>query len=335
MDKISVIVPVYNSIRHLGGCVESLLKQDDENYEIILVDDASTDGSAAVCDELAAADKRIRALHPIHSGAAGARNAGIVNASGKLICFVDSDDYVESCYLTYLRKLLEENDADISACGHDKPLRQEINTKAGAGCCTDCGSCSCSHLVNVYEGDEVLKALLYQKDIMSVPWGYLSKKSLWDKVTFPEGTEAEDMGTIYRLFMGAGRLAVGYKVCYHYVQDKQSTIYTTQASRNRAYYLHSREMVKRVNKARPACHKAALGRHFSACSQILSEMPFEENSALRNRVYRDIKLMGKAVSKDREGRLKNRAAAAVSGISVRALHLMLRGIYLSSTRRLM
>lgn len=334
MDKISVIVPVYNASSYLGSCVEALLKQDDENYEIILVDDGSTDGSSGLCDELAEKNSKIRALHPAHSGAAGARNHGVKNAEGELICFMDSDDDVEGCYLSYLRKLLEENSADISVCGHDKPLRQDV--KQREGCCKgQCDRCQADHGVIVYEGDEVLKALLYQKGMMSVPWGYLSKKSLWKNVSFPEGTEAEDMGTIYRLFMEAKRAAAGAKVCYHYIQDKNSTVYTTQSSRNRAYYLHSREMVKRVNEVRPSCRKAAMGRHFSACSQILSEMPFDEDSALRRRVYRDIKLMGKSVGADKEGRIKNRAAAAVSGISVRLLHLMLRWIYLSSTRRLM
>lgn len=331
MEKISVIVPVYNAKKYLEGCVESLLAQDDENFEILLVDDASTDGSSALADELVAKDARIKALHPAHSGAAGARNRGIENATGELICFADSDDITEPFYLSFLRKLLDETGADIAACGHDKPLRGE---KIKHCCCGECGHCVCCQAY-LYEGDDALKALLYQKGMMSVPWGYLYKKSLWNGISFPEGSEAEDMGTIYRLFMKAGKVASSGKVCYHYIQDKNSTIYTTQSSRNRAYYRHSREMVARVKNERPECIKAAVGRHFSACAQILSEMPLNEKSGLKNRVYEDIRLMRGTVAKDKEGRIKNRAASIAAGVNVRLLHLMVRGAYRASTLRLM
>ncbi|MCR4586630.1 MAG: glycosyltransferase [Lachnospiraceae bacterium] len=332
MEKISVIVPVYNAKKYLGDCVKSLLAQEDEDFEILLVDDASTDGSSELADELAVKDKRIRVLHPGHFGAAGARNRGIENASGELICFVDSDDTVEPCYLSFLRSMLDESGADIAACGHDKPVRGE-EKKRHSGC-SGCGHCAGCH-ARVYEGDDALKALLYQKDMMSVPWGYLYKRSLWDGISFPEGTEAEDMGTIYRLFMKADKVICSGKVCYHYIQDKNSTIYTTQASRNRAYYRHSREMVSAVRKERPGCIKAAVGRHFSACAQILSEMPLNEKSVLKKRVYDDIARMRSTVAKDKEGRIKNRAASLAAGVNVHLLHLMVRAAYRASTLRLM
>ena len=330
MKKISVIIPVYNAKNYLRSCVESLLAQDDENYELILVDDASTDGSSELADELAENEK-VKALHPAHSGAAGARNTGIKNAEGELICFVDSDDTVEDCYLSYLRELLEENGADIAACAYDKPVRGEEIKHCSCG---ECGHCVCCG-AEIYEGDEALKALLYQKDMMSVPWGYLYRKELWEDVSFPEGTEAEDMGTIYRLFMKAAKVVRGQKTCYHYIQDKNSTIYTTRGSRNRAYYRHSREMVAVIKKARPACIKAAIGRHFSACAQILSELPLNDKSELKRRVYEDIKLMRGTVAKDKEGRIKNRAASVAAAVNPRLLHLMVRTSYIKSTLRLM
>nr|MCR5249770.1 hypothetical protein [Lachnospiraceae bacterium] len=174
---------------------------------------------------------------------------------------------------------------------------------------------------------DALKALLYQRGLMSVPWGYLSKKSLWKEIRFPEGTEAEDMGTVYRLFMAARRVVVGERVCYHYIQRSGSTIYTTAASRRKAYWRHCREMIARVRKERPACRKAAVSRHFSACAQNLSETSLGERSSFVRRTGSDLQKAAKTVLSDSEARVRNRGAALVALVSPRLLHLMLRGAY--------
>lgn len=92
MCLISVIVPVYNAQASLPGCVHSILQDAPADLELILVDDGSADQSPALCDQLAAADRRIRSLHQANGGASAARNAGICAASGDYILFVDSDD---------------------------------------------------------------------------------------------------------------------------------------------------------------------------------------------------------------------------------------------------
>lgn len=95
MDKISVIVPVYNTLDYLPRCVRSLQVQTYRNLEILLVDDGSTDGTGELCDRLAAGDERIRVFHKPNGGSSSARNFGIARAQGKYVGFVDSDDYVE------------------------------------------------------------------------------------------------------------------------------------------------------------------------------------------------------------------------------------------------
>ena len=113
--KLSVIVPVYNVEAYMQKCVNSLLDQDlpTSEYEIILVDDGSTDGSGALCDNLAAAHGNIRVLHQENLGLSGARNTGIVSAAGTYIQFVDSDDWLNPDVLGGLVKQLEEQDLDI------------------------------------------------------------------------------------------------------------------------------------------------------------------------------------------------------------------------------
>ena len=91
-ELISVIVPVYNTGAYLVPCMESLLDQTHQNIEIILVDDGSTDGSEAVCDEFARRDSRAKVIHQKNSGVSAARNAGLETAEGEYVFFLDSDD---------------------------------------------------------------------------------------------------------------------------------------------------------------------------------------------------------------------------------------------------
>ena len=96
---ISVIVPVYKSEAFLGKCVESLLAQSFQDFELLLVDDGSPDDSGAMCDAYAAKDSRVRVIHKPNGGVSSARNAGLDAARGDYVVFVDSDDYVDPSYL--------------------------------------------------------------------------------------------------------------------------------------------------------------------------------------------------------------------------------------------
>lgn len=97
--EVSVIVPVYNVAPFLHRCLDSLLNQTFDSYEIILIDDGSTDDSGIICDEYAENNSMIRLLRKPNKGLSSARNAGLELASGRFISFVDSDDYVDSNYI--------------------------------------------------------------------------------------------------------------------------------------------------------------------------------------------------------------------------------------------
>lgn len=122
--KLSFIVPVYNVAPYLRKCVDSLLAQDYSDYEIILVDDGSTDESGVICDEYASRSFvnsfthslvtiPIRVIHQANAGLSAARNAGIKCAEGKYLCFVDSDDYWEPNVLGSLIKQIERDNLDV------------------------------------------------------------------------------------------------------------------------------------------------------------------------------------------------------------------------------
>ncbi len=111
--SVSVIIPVYNVAPYLRDCVGSLQAQRFTDFEVLLVDDGSTDGSGAICDELAQKDPRVVVLHQENGGVCSARNCGIDNARGEYLVFVDSDDLVTEDYLEHLM----ESDADIVVAG--------------------------------------------------------------------------------------------------------------------------------------------------------------------------------------------------------------------------
>ena len=103
---ISVIVPVYNTEPYLPRCIDSILGQSFTDFELLLVDDGSTDGSGAICDAYAAKDSRVRVFHKENGGVSSARNLGLDNAKGEWVTFIDSDDFIEDDYFSVS---LEEN----------------------------------------------------------------------------------------------------------------------------------------------------------------------------------------------------------------------------------
>lgn len=117
MPIISIIIPVYNSEKYLSKCIDSVLAQTFTDYELILVDDGSTDRSAVICDDYAIKDARIKVIHKENGGVSTARNIGLINASGDYIGFIDSDDYVEPNMYTVLFELIQKHECDISICG--------------------------------------------------------------------------------------------------------------------------------------------------------------------------------------------------------------------------
>ena len=115
-DKVSIVVPVYQSEKYLDICVKSLINQTYQNIEIILVDDGSTDSSSKKCEEWAKKDRRIVTLHKENGGIADARNTGLSIIHGKYVCFVDSDDYVSTLYIEMLHNALEVLECDVAVC---------------------------------------------------------------------------------------------------------------------------------------------------------------------------------------------------------------------------
>ena len=131
-EKITLIIPVYNKKKYINHCLDSISAQTFEDFEVLLVDDGSTDGSAEICDEFANNNARVRVIHKQNGGVSSARNRGIEEAGGKYVVFCDADDEFPPDALSDLYAAAEKYGADITVGGAGDVIidkrRNEIRT---------------------------------------------------------------------------------------------------------------------------------------------------------------------------------------------------------------
>ena len=201
--KLSIIVPVYNVEAFLKKCVDSLLAQDlpKEDYEVILVDDGSTDGSGNLCDSLAVEHGNIRVIHQQNRGLSGARNAGIPTASGDYILFVDSDDYLCPNVLGTLVGLMESKDLDILRFNY-----QNVNMDGAVFEPNKYVKPFVDYSSEVCDGETFLNERL---GYACYAWQFLVKSSILQQEGngFKEGIYFEDVEWTPRILLQARRVA--------------------------------------------------------------------------------------------------------------------------------
>lgn len=128
MNKVSIIVPVFNAEKYLERCVSSVLSQTYQNIELILVDDGSNDNSKEMCDEYCAAFHNIKCIHKKNEGVSSARNVGIDMSNGDYILFLDSDDFIDKEAVSVLIENAVESNSSIVICGYNTISGQTINS---------------------------------------------------------------------------------------------------------------------------------------------------------------------------------------------------------------
>ena len=205
MPQISVIVPVYNVEKYLNRCVESILSQTFKDFELLLIDDGSTDNSGSICDEYEKKDCRIKVIHKPNSGPSDARNVGIELAIGKYILFVDSDDWVSNDLLDFLYKLIVKNNADIALSGYISTGNTINNSLL---------RCKETHVIS----KENIRKFCLNKEIVS-PCGKLYKRDLFNKIRFPSGQIYEDIFTVFQVMSESNSVVVNLTPKYYYFSD--------------------------------------------------------------------------------------------------------------------
>ena len=198
--KLSIIIPVYRVETTLNRCVESVVTQDFDDFELILVDDGSPDNCPQLCDSWAAKDCRISVIHKSNGGLSDARNAGIDMARGDYLTFIDSDDYIEAETLAQVMAAMADNDIVEypvdGFCGGPNPFLLTFQPK-------------------VYDDmeDYWLNGRAYEH---AYAWNKIYRRTLFDHVRYPEGRVFEDIHTLPQLLQQARRIATTNQGLYHY-----------------------------------------------------------------------------------------------------------------------
>lgn len=211
IDRISVIVPVYNGGKYIKKCLYDLMNQTYKKYEVIIIDDGSTDETPEICKSICKKDSRFKYFYQKNSGVSAARNLGIDLSEGQYIVFVDADDTVSIHLLEYLYQGIKEFDATISICGSEKTSVRDKSFYEGE-----------PHYV-IMENDTLLEEL-YDEDDMKLwcVWGKMYASSLFDKIRFERGRMYEDVDIVYRILSKADKVVNCREVYYHYYSNPDS-----------------------------------------------------------------------------------------------------------------
>lgn len=216
IPEISVIVPIYNVEKWLERCVRSICNQTFKDYEILLINDGSTDSSEKIIQQYAKRDLRIRAYSKKNGGLSDARNYGLKFARGKFVVFVDSDDFLDSHYLEKLYKGINKYHASVAICGCN--LNEE-NGKV-------ISSLFLNAKKEVISGRELLEHVFNKENGMAytVVWNKMFSRGLFKDLKFAKGKLYEDEFINPSLYWSISKIAVIDEPMYNYVQRNESII---------------------------------------------------------------------------------------------------------------
>ncbi len=222
-NRISIIIPVYNVEKYIRRCLDSVLNQTYSNYEVLIVDDGSTDSSADIAREYEVIDSRFNVLNKENGGQGSARNYALDNISGNYISFIDSDDWVHPEFLERLITSIKEEHADVAMCNVQRVWDKGAISKKVVGNCT-------SQVVEDIE--EFLKTASF------VVWNKLYKRELFQDIRFPEKMMYEDFACVPTVLIKAKRISIISDALYNYFWRPGSTTNS---------YQHSADILKAQN----------------------------------------------------------------------------------------
>lgn len=228
-DLISVIVPVYNSEATIERCIRSLKTQTYDNYEVIFINDGSTDNSKQILETICKQEDNYSLITINNSGAGMARNHGIDRAKGNYICFIDVDDIVSPNYLTKLHEVLTKTGADIACADYIRNRKGDFEILT-----TKNNSLSTEEAVNN----------LLKMDIKNGLPAKLYKKSVIGDIRMPEYAVAEDLFFNYQIFKRAKKVTINHSVIYSYIATDGSLSSATFSKKR----MGSLEAVKRIHE---------------------------------------------------------------------------------------
>ena len=229
--KVSIVVPVYNVEKYIEKCIDSIVKQTYNNLELIIVNDGSKDNSEQIILKKAKEDKRIKYIKKQNGGLSSARNVGIKAATGKYICFIDSDDWIDKKYVEVLVNTAEKNNSDMVICnirniyddGTIKENTEQIEKNEKIS----------SH--------DALKLLFLGKNYRCHAVNKFCKLSLFkeNNIVFPEGKVYEDVFTTYKLILKSKTISLRKEFLYFYLRNRAGSILSSSFNEKRLNLLEA------------------------------------------------------------------------------------------------
>lgn len=272
LPNVSVIVPVWNVERYLSDCLGSIAAQTYADFEVIMVDDGSTDHSAEICGEWQRRDRRFVLVGKENGGLSSARNAGLRAARGKYVAFVDSDDLVAPCYLAVLMELAAQPGRGVACVGMERFSDEEGRALAAAG---SCGARRRGRVCS-YTPVEALCSVLYQTGgMVNSACGKLFRSDLLYGVDFKEGILYEDLEWIVRLLerMPAGLSVAQRREPLYYYRKRAGSILESFTPRRLDVLEITRQIEQRAEASgNPCVVAAARDRRFSANFDMFLQM---------------------------------------------------------------
>lgn len=313
MPEISVIVPVYNTAKYLEPCMRSIATQTFGNFEVIVIDDGSTDESLSIVQAFADSDTRFKVISQKNSGPSCARNRGLEQIKGKWICFIDSDDIAAPNMLHDLLFAAKACKTKV-ACGKTLTFRGELRH----------GDILPTGKTKPYTitATKALERSLYQQKFPDYSlWNKIFKAELWNNRKLNEGTYFEDLISVTSIFKEIDKVALVNKTLYYYRKHPSSAL-ANQSGKQTAVLLDiCEELCKTVNKdlilsdkkTADNIHKAAENSLLSAGFSILMRTPdTEEFAEYRSRAWRWINKYRMQCLFDCKSRFRNKIAAIFS-----------------------
>ena len=218
---ISVITPVYNTEKYLDSCIQSILAQTYTNFELLLIDDGSTDSSGVICDKYAELDSRVRVFHKENGGASSARNMGLDNAKGEWVTFVDSDDWLDVDLYEKMRKSAYNEQSEIVVSG----VKIEENGKS-------IWTLQCPQ--NYVDKASLSNLRMIESPIFSSIWNKLIKRELLKKhnIRFDDRLQMwDDLWIVLRLRFFEPKISIVGDSFYHYRMTESPSIIKSATSK--------------------------------------------------------------------------------------------------------
>jgi putative glycosyltransferase len=211
-EMISIIVPVYNIEQYIEECVESVLAQDYQDYELILVDDGSIDTSGTICDRLQAKDRRIYVLHKVNGGLSSARNAGLDISNGEYVFFLDGDDRIPSDCLSNMLMAIEKSNSDLCVGDYIRFDTKDVDAHTNIDW----------NGIRLLEGRQIPDIYLNYGGYFVVAWNKLYRKKIFDNLCYNEGKVHEDEFLAHKIWKKCARICCIDNIVYHYRYTQNS-----------------------------------------------------------------------------------------------------------------